>query len=110
MFKKEIRLKKRADFLLVKDKGKVVWGKYLGVSTLPAANLAFGFVVNKKTMPKAVDRNRFKRLAYQAITDLDFVTTQKKQWIVFIAKQAALAVDLGDLKNEINNLMDTKNL
>lgn len=88
----------------------MVWGKYLGIAMLPAEKLALGFVVSKKTMPRAVDRNRFKRLVYQIAKDLDLIVNEEKIWIVFIAKSAALKVKLTELQNEINGIMDTKSL
>lgn len=105
MFKQELRLKRRSDFLLVREKGKVFWGKYLGVAKLPAVNLAYGFVVSKKVMSRAVDRNRFRRLVYQAMCELDLVNKQKDKWVVFIAKSSVLKVSLQEIKNEISNLV-----
>ncbi len=93
--------------MLVREKGKVVWGKYLGVAQLSAANLAYGFVVSKKVMPRAVDRNRFKRLVYQAMCELDLVNKQKDKWVVFIAKSSALGISLQEIKNEISNFVVT---
>lgn len=58
------RLKKKKDFDRVFKKGKAVNGSFLFVKSLPnsLSSSRFGFIVAAKFAPKAVTRNKVRRL------------------------------------------------
>jgi ribonuclease P protein component len=63
-FPKEARLRKRAEFLRVYDKGTRIEGRYLTVFVLPngLGRHRVGITATRKAIGKAHDRNRAKRL------------------------------------------------
>ncbi len=89
MLKKELRLIKRRDFLEVKNNTRVVWGNFFGIAYLKKNDPKIGFIVSKKTFARAVDRNRFRRVASQAIGEIG---VPRGGWIVFIAKKEAFGL------------------
>ena len=100
MLKKEFRLSKRDDFLSVKEAKNICWGKYFGISKMPKDTFKLGFLTTKKVMPRAVDRNRFRRVFSQAILDN---VLPKNGWFVIIAKKEAKGVRLFEIKDEISS-------
>ncbi len=107
MLKKEFRLKKRDDFLEIKCAKNIKWGKYFGVSNLSSGDFKLGFLVTKKVMPRAVDRNRFRRVFVEAAREIGL---PEHNWFVIIAKKEALKIKLVEMKNEISNFASFANL
>lgn len=56
------RIKKKKDFDLVFKKGKAVNGSFLFIKFTPSSRPRFGFVVAAKFAPRAVVRNKVRRL------------------------------------------------
>jgi ribonuclease P protein component len=56
------RIKKKKDFDMVFKKGKAVNGSFLFIKTISSSRPRFGFIVAGKFAPKAVTRNKVRRL------------------------------------------------
>lgn len=69
-----------------------------------------GFIATKKCFKKAVDRNKFKRRMAEAIKDLQLLKNKPDCWMVFVAKNNFLEAGFEEIKNEIFNFTNTKNL
>ena len=105
MLKKEFRLVRRNDFLEVKKKTKISWGKYFGIAILPKDTYKVGFVVSKKTFKKAVDRNRFRRVFSQAMREASIYVAG---WVVVVAKKESFGLKVKVIKDEILNFKPFK--
>ena len=97
-FPKENRLRKRADFLRVYEKGKRFEGRFMTVFILPGelGCHRVGITATKKAIGKAHDRNRAKRLLRESFrlsrAELDAITT-KYDWVLN-ARRSILKVKL----------------
>lgn len=88
MLPKEKRLTDTRDFKRVYQKGSFFSVGYFSVNYLPnkSSFTRIGIVINKKTAPKAVDRNKLKRQLREVVRNgyekipagLDLVITIKK--------------------------------
>ena len=88
--RKHERLRKRAEFLRVYDKGTRFEGRFMTVFILPADNIEtgahrLGVTATKKAIGNAVARNRAKRLLREAFrlsrAELDAINT-KFDWVL----------------------------
>ena len=63
--KRLVSLKRKKDFLRLKKKGVFFFSHWIGASFLPSSEggLRLALSFSRKSLPRAVDRNRLKRLA-----------------------------------------------
>lgn len=97
-FPKELRLRKRAEFLRVYELGKRIEGRFMTVFILPNENPVqrVGITATKKAIGKAHDRNRAKRLLRETFrlsrVELDVISV-KYDWVLN-ARRSLLMVKL----------------
>jgi ribonuclease P protein component len=97
-FPKEARLRKRAEFLRVYEKGTRIEGRYMTVFILPNRldSHRAGMTATKKAIGKAHDRNRAKRLLRESfrLSRLELAETDVKFDWVLNARRSILRVKL----------------
>ena len=97
-FPKELRLRKRAEFLRVYELGRRIEGRFMTVFILPNENPVqrVGITATKKAIGKAHDRNRAKRLLRETFrlsrAELDVISV-KYDWVLN-ARRSLLKVKL----------------
>ena len=103
MLAKKKRLN-RQEINLLKDpsrKNKIIQGSFFGlVFQENNKESKFGVIVSNKISSKAVERNRVKRLLYQAVKDK---MADKTGLFLFLAKRSCLGADLESFKKELEN-------
>ena len=103
MLTKKKRLN-RQEIKLLKDpsrKNKIIQGSFFGLIFQENSQKSkFGVIVSNKISGKAVERNRIKRLLYQAVKDK---MADKTGHFLFLAKRSCLGADLESFKKELEN-------
>lgn len=102
MLPKKKRLTKK-DFNSLKTK-VVFRGKYLDIAVSPQKETKTSCIVSKKTLKKAVERNRVRRRIYGILRK---ETTKNPYFILIYPKQNALKAEYVDIKNEIHTAFAT---
>ncbi len=102
MLKKENRLKKQKDFENVFQNGKSFkeGGLYFKIKENNLGFPRFGFVVSKKNFPKAIERNKIKRILREAIKKEEL----KKNIDVIIVVNPERDID--NLKNDLKKFLE----
>ncbi len=94
----------RQEIMLLKDpsrKNKIVQGSFFGLIFQENSKKGkFGVIVSNKISSKAVERNRIRRLLYQAVKDK---MMDKTGFFLFLAKKSCLGADLESFKKELEN-------
>ncbi len=99
MVPKKNRLTKKEIDRIKKTKTAVVQGKYFGLIFLPQREeKKFGVILSTKISKKAVERNRIKRLLFQA---LEQNPIGEEGWFLFLAKKTSLEAKGEDLVKEL---------
>jgi ribonuclease P protein component len=97
------RLRKRSDFLRVKNAGKSWVSKslILQIAENIGSERRFGITASKRTSPRAVDRNRIKRRLRAVIYEIlpDAVSGMD---YVLIGRSATLTHSYEDLKKDLS--------
>lgn len=109
MLPKQFRLN-RTDFNLVFKKGRRIRGKSFVLVVLPADNKnepsRIGIVIAKKTVKKAVERNKLKRQIRSAL-EKDLIFTLPGSWrIIILAYAKKRKWQLGDIQKELASLLN----
>ena len=106
MLTKTYILKKRSDFEVVKDKGRLYQSPLFGMLVMSenVEETKFGFLISKKVSKRAVDRNRIRRLMAEAVR-FKINEIKKKVWVVFLVKRKMLTVKQDEVKLEVENMM-----
>lgn len=97
-------ISKDKEFRSVFEKGKTVKGSFLFVR-IKDNDLGiprFAFVIAKKKIPKASQRNRLKRVLSEAVRNFMKDNTPKKDFIIIVSKSAEEAILTEELKNLLN--------
>lgn len=102
MLPKSRRLKKN-DFVGIKTK-VIFRGTYTDVAVAPAPSLKFSCIISKKTVKRAIDRNKIKRRIYGI---LEKIKTTTPYFVFLYPKQPALDSNYKLLQAEIYKVFDT---
>ncbi|MFI4984049.1 MAG: ribonuclease P protein component [Rickettsiales bacterium] len=84
---------------------KPLRAKNISLYSTPAENFKFGIGVSKKNLPRAVDRNKVRRILRMIIRSYVKSHQIETRHIFFIAKSTVLGVDFVELKNEVEQLL-----
>lgn len=95
----------RFELVRVKNQGRLIPGKLF--SLLKTSNQVgasrFGFIVSKKISKKAVERNRIRRLLFEAVQAV-LPRIKEKADFVFLVKKAILDQPLEVIKKETERI------
>lgn len=103
MLPKENRLPLRREFLRVKERGRLIPGKFFSLivaSRKDSHPSRFAFIISKKIHKKATRRNRIRRLLVESIRSL-LPKIKSGQDCVFLVKKSILDKELSVLKKEV---------
>lgn len=94
------RLRRKRDFALLSQKGRVVYAKEFTLRLRPSTETKIGFVASTKVFKRANKRNTVKRRMRAAMREL------KSQWpdkldLLFMIKADVLTADFSELKASI---------
>jgi len=106
MLAKSFILKRRSDFEVVKEKGRLYQSPLFGMLVMNqnVGGVKFGFLISKRISKRAVDRNRIRRLMAEAVR-FNLKEIDKKVWLVFLVKKKMLSVKQDEVKREMENMM-----
>lgn len=107
MLPKQNRLKKKKDFDRVFNEGSYLDTPLFLVKSAKN-NLKvsrFGFVVSKKVSPKAVERNRIKRIMREVVRKA--IQNEKELDIIFISKPTITQQSFFKIQEEINKILNS---
>jgi ribonuclease P protein component len=94
----------RAEVTLLKDssrKNRLIQGSFFGlVFQENNKESKFGVIISNKISSKAVERNRIKRLLYQAVKEK---MMGKTGYFLFLAKKSCLGANLESFKKEMED-------
>ena len=106
MIPSSYRLSLKKELKVIKKKGSLIHGPYFGllVAKLRPGPTQFGFIVSKKVSPKAVGRNRGRRLLKASV--LSCLSQVESGWaVVFLAKKSLVGVKLDQVKPEVKKML-----
>ena len=98
------RLTRHSEFLYVRKHGKSRAGRYCVVEAVsaPDRQCRIAIVISRRYSPKAVTRNRARRLLRNSCNDL--YPKLKKCWIVVRPRQFAKGAKCQDVRREVDML------
>ncbi len=113
MLPKINRLPLRTDFSRLKKQGKIIHGNYFSLLFVNQGENGqpprFGFIVSKKVCPKAVDRNKARRLLQEGVgAYLDNIQLGTEG--VFLTKKTIKGASLVQLKTETQKIIQQAHL
>ncbi|HPF95188.1 MAG: ribonuclease P protein component [Candidatus Magasanikbacteria bacterium] len=94
------RLRRKRDFALLSQKGRVVYAQEFTLRFRPSETTKIGFVASTKVFKRANKRNRVKRRMRAALRDLQTNWPEKLD-LMFMIKANVLDVDFAVLKQSI---------
>jgi len=111
MLPSENRLFKKSDFEKVKKEGKLLSGELFGILVLKnqEKNSRFGFIVSSKISPKAVLRNKVKRLLRETVRKL-LPEIKRGYDFLFLAKKKMVEAGLLEATDECRRLLGKADL
>jgi len=105
MLSKDDILKKRADFQLIKEKGRLYQSPLFGLLVLKKrADRKIGFLISKKVSKRAVDRNRIRRLLAESVR-VNLKNMKNEVWVVFLVKKRMLGMKFEETEKEVGKMM-----
>lgn len=105
MLKKEYRGLSREEILSFKEKGVMYKTPLFGLVVLKSEKPKVGIIISKKISKKAVDRNRIKRLVYQAVGE-DWKEFEKKGIMgLFLVRSVILEKSYEEIKETWQSLL-----
>lgn len=102
MLKREFRLRKKSDFLEMREKGRKLSSPLFGLVYLKSEKSKFGWIVSKKISKKAVDRNKIRRRLAEVV---------KNNWfegyrILLLVRSEILGKKISEIENEWKRLTE----
>jgi len=106
MLAKSSRLN-RVEINLLRDpgrKGKIIQGSFFGLIFKESSQSGkFGVIISNKISPKAVERNRIKRLLYRTVED---EMADETGLFLFLAKRNCVNAGLEEFEKEVKFFQD----
>jgi ribonuclease P protein component len=98
-------LKKDNQFRLVYRRGERAVGRYITICYLKTdeGGILPGFVASKRSVGKAYQRNRAKRIMREIYKEFADSVTEKNLWIVFVASFRPQESSFQDLKEDVRS-------
>ena len=111
-FGRDRRLQNSRCFRDAFDQGDSTAGRYLVLWTRKAddSTLRLGVIASKKTFPRAVDRNKAKRMLREAFRLNRQYISQAKVDFVIVARRAILRAALVEIGEELLGIVKSKGL
>jgi ribonuclease P protein component len=102
VLKREFRLRKKREFLELKEKGRKLSSPLFGLVYLKSDESKFGWIVSKKISKKAVERNKIRRRLAEVV---------KNNWIdgykiLLLVRSEILGKKLIEIESEWKRLRD----
>jgi ribonuclease P protein component len=106
MLSSKNKLKKKNDFDRITKRGKAFSGNFFVMKVLKnnTKETRFGFVVSRKTLKKAVERNKIKR-RLRSILKNKIPETKKGYDVVFFAKKGIEKTEFKKLKETVEEFL-----
>lgn len=105
MLKKEFRGLKRSEVLSFKKEGRMYKTPLFGLVVLKSEKPKVGIIISKKISKKAVDRNRIKRLVYEAVGNSWNEFEKKGVMGLFLVRSVILDKSLVEIDKEWQKLL-----
>lgn len=98
-------------FTTIFENGKRFTGRFVYIKVLPLPDTVsrFSFVVSKKVIRNAADRNSLKRRGVHAFKEL-LDEVEDNHGVLFFLKESAVSADFGELKNDIKKVLQKADL
>jgi ribonuclease P protein component len=110
---KDFRLKKRSEFLAVKEKGTLFPSRSFSLLVAedkqPKRNSLFGFLISRKTDRRAVVRNRIRRRLAAALRPL-LRQVKPGYKIIFLVRDRSRYEKISRLTEEIKEVLSRLNI
>ena len=105
-------LKKDRQFRLVYRNGERAAGRHITICYLKTeeGGILPGFVASKRSVGKAYQRNRAKRIMREIYKEVENSMTDKNLWIVFVASFRPQESSFQDLKEDVRSSLSKAGL
>ena len=105
-------IKKNSTFLIIREKGKYLRGKYINIQILNNQDLknsiGVGYIASKK-IGNAVKRNKAKRIMREAAKKI-LINGKINSYYVLIAKPSLLEIPFRELSRQLKEQINEKSL